>query len=127
MNVEIYPEMILVGVIHISIYPIPILPSPILEKELTAEKHPENDTGKRQKSRYACLHRHSGLKGVLVMPRMSKKRRLEWAFFLNHRNRITYNELCRKCVHDCKQSFRVEVTACPRYQSKRAKEDNNES
>ena len=23
------------------------------------------------------------------MPRMSKKRRLEWAFFLNERNRIT--------------------------------------
>jgi len=29
------------------------------------------------------------------MPRMSKKRRLEWSFFLNHRNRITYNDLCR--------------------------------
>ena len=24
------------------------------------------------------------------MPRMSNKRRLEWSFFLNHRNRITY-------------------------------------
>ena len=23
------------------------------------------------------------------------------ALFLNDRNRITYNELCRKCVHDC--------------------------
>ena len=29
------------------------------------------------------------------MPRMSKKRRLEWAFFLNERNRITFNALCR--------------------------------
>ena len=29
------------------------------------------------------------------MPRMSNKRRLEWSFFLNHRNRITYNDLCR--------------------------------
>lgn len=27
------------------------------------------------------------------MPRMSKKRRLEWSFFLNSRNRITYNDL----------------------------------
>lgn len=27
------------------------------------------------------------------MPRMSKKRRLEWAFFLNERNRITFNAL----------------------------------
>ena len=36
------------------------------------------------------------------MPRMSKKRRLEWAFFLNERNRITFNALCRGCTHDCK-------------------------
>ena len=36
------------------------------------------------------------------MPRMSKKRRLEWSFFLNHRNRITYNDLCRGCTHGCK-------------------------
>lgn len=35
------------------------------------------------------------------MPRMSKRRKEEWALFLNDRNRITYNELCRKCVHDC--------------------------
>lgn len=54
------------------------------------------------------------------MPRMSKKRKLEWAFFLNHRNRITYNDLCRKCVYGCKQSFRAFVIECPRYQSKRA-------
>ena len=30
------------------------------------------------------------------MPRMSKKRKQEWALFLNERNRITYNGLCRK-------------------------------
>ena len=35
--------------------------------------------------------------GLLAMPRMSKKRKQEWALFLNERNRITYNELCRKC------------------------------
>lgn len=29
--------------------------------------------------------------------------------FPQPRNRITYNELCRKCVHSCKQSFRAEV------------------
>ena len=39
------------------------------------------------------------------MPRMSKKRKQEWALFLNERNRITYNDLCRKCSNDCKQSF----------------------
>ena len=53
------------------------------------------------------------------MPRMSEKRRLEWSFFLNHRNRITYNDLCRGCTHDCKQSFRAIVVLCPRYYSKR--------
>ena len=47
------------------------------------------------------------------MPRMSKKRRQEWAFFLNHRNRITYNDLCRGCTEGCKQSFRAIVVLCP--------------
>ena len=49
------------------------------------------------------------------MPRMSKKRKQEWALFLNDRNRITYNELCRKCRNDCKQSFRCIVVLCPKY------------
>lgn len=35
------------------------------------------------------------------MPRMSKQR-LEWSFFLDRRNRISYNPLCRGCVHGCK-------------------------
>ena len=55
------------------------------------------------------------------MPRMSKEKRLEWSFFLNHRNRIAYNVLCRSCTHDCKQSFRAIVVLCPRYWSKRWK------
>ena len=55
------------------------------------------------------------------MPRMSNKRRIEWSFFLNHRNRITYNDLCRGCTYDCKQSFRAVIILCPRYYSKRWK------
>ena len=55
------------------------------------------------------------------MPRMSKKRKEEWAFFLNNRGRITYNALCRKCVHNCKQSFRAVVIVCPHYHSKRSR------
>ena len=55
------------------------------------------------------------------MPRMSKKRQLELSFFLNDRGRVTYNDLCRKCQHECKQSFRAVVIDCPRYLSKRAK------
>lgn len=55
------------------------------------------------------------------MPRMSKKRKQEWALFLNERNRITYNELCRKCQHLCKQSFKVKVIECPKFLRKERK------
>lgn len=55
------------------------------------------------------------------MPRMSKKRKKELAFFLNDRGRRSYNEVCRKCQHGCKQSFRAVMIDCPRYESKRAK------
>ena len=62
------------------------------------------------------------------MPRMSKKRRLEWSFFLRQVkvgnttcDRITYNDLCRGCTHSCKQSFRAVIILCPRYYSKRRK------
>ena len=51
------------------------------------------------------------------MPRMSKKRKYELSFYLNDRGRVTYNELCRKCQHGCKQSFRAVVIDCPRYLS----------
>ena len=55
------------------------------------------------------------------MPRMSKKLKKELAFFLNDRGRRSYNELCRKCQHECKQGVRAVIIDCPRYQSKRAK------
>ena len=59
------------------------------------------------------------------MPRMSKKRKQEWALFLNDRNRIIYNELCRKCRNDCKQSFRCIVVLCPKCLSKRRTKKND--
>ncbi len=58
------------------------------------------------------------------MPRMSKRLKKELAFFLNDRGRKSYNALCRKCQHECKQSFRATVIDCPRYLSKRAKGGN---
>lgn len=58
------------------------------------------------------------------MPRMSKKRKQELAFFLNDRGRVAYNVLCRRCRNDCKQSFRVTVIECRKYKSKRAREEN---
>ena len=54
------------------------------------------------------------------MGRMSEKRKLEWSFFLNDQNRITYNEKCRRCIHPCKQSFRAEIVRCPKFHSKRS-------
>ena len=55
------------------------------------------------------------------MPRMSKQKKKEWDFYLNENGRISYNELCRKCDHECKQSFRAVIISCPEYSSKRRK------
>ena len=46
---------------------------------------------------------------------------LEWSFFLGSSGRRQYNPVCQSCAHDCKQSFRAELIACPRYRSKRSK------
>ena len=88
---------------------------------LTGQIFPENDTGNIQILPLSRYTRPNRRKERFFMPRMSKKRRLEWAFFLNERNRITFNALCRGCTHDCKQSFRAIVVLCPRYYSKRWK------
>jgi len=53
------------------------------------------------------------------MPRMPKYVKEEWEYFLNPRGRKVYNELCRKCERDCKQSFRAVIIQCPYYLSKR--------
>lgn len=55
------------------------------------------------------------------MPRMSKKRKLEWGFFLNERNRMTYHPVCRRRAYECRQSYRAVLIACPKYVSKRSK------
>lgn len=55
------------------------------------------------------------------MPRLGKKARAEWAFFIGENGRRQYNQLCRRCVHGCKQSFRAIVVDCPKYRSKREK------
>ncbi len=58
------------------------------------------------------------------MPRMSKKQKQKCALVLNDRNRITCNELCRKCRNDCKQSFCSIVMLCLKYLSKRKMLEN---
>ncbi len=84
---------------------------------------PESDTGKLQKTHLSV----ATSKGDVFMPRMSKKRKLEWQLFLNLRNRITYNLFCRKCVHGCNQSFRAVIIDCPHYLSKRAKSEDHDT
>lgn len=54
------------------------------------------------------------------MPRMKKTEKEEGSFFLNKNGRRAYNELCSRCARSCKQSFRVNAIACPKYRSKRA-------
>lgn len=43
----------------------------------------------------------------------SQKWKDEWAFFLDGDGRRKYAELCRRCIHDCKQSFHAEVITVP--------------
>lgn len=54
------------------------------------------------------------------MARMGKQEKEEWTFFMSELGRRKYNDLCRKCVHDCKQSFRAMIIHCPKYKSKRS-------
>ena len=56
------------------------------------------------------------------MPRMTQKGKQELTLFLNERGRVEYNSLWRRCVHNCKQAYKVMVVECGRYLSKRAKE-----
>ena len=59
------------------------------------------------------------------MPRLSKKARIEWSLFIGDNGRRQYNSLCRKCRRMCKQSFRVIVCYCPKYESKRRGGNSN--
>lgn len=83
---------------------------------------PKHDTKNRYPSISTVAAEMGGFSMIGgTMPRMSKKRKLELSFFLNDRGRVAYNDLCRKCQHECKQSFRAVVVDCPHYLSKRAK------
>ncbi len=56
------------------------------------------------------------------MPRLSKRQKQEWDFFINPKTgRRTYNELCRKCIHNCKQSYRTVIVSCRKFKAKRQK------
>lgn len=61
---------------------------------------------------YKSTRKATVKRSVIVIPRMTKSKKTEWRLFLNERNRICYNELCRRCGNNCKQSFRVVVISC---------------
>ena len=50
----------------------------------------------------------------------SQKWRHEWSFFIGDSGRRKYNRFCVRCIHDCKQSFRVNLIACPSFSRKSA-------
>lgn len=102
--------------------PIPILP--LFQEGFTGQKTLKMTPKTYRLTAHPVTDGESGERSD-KMPRMSKKRKLEWSFFLNHRNRITYNDLCRGCTRECKQSFRAVVLLCPRYYSKRWKKEDS--
>lgn len=100
---------------------------------LIGQKKPENDTEMIQNYRDTATPAETAERSA-PMPRMSKKRRLEWSFFLRQVkvgnstcDRITYNDLCRGCTHSCKQSFRAVIILCPHYYSKRRKKEDRDN
>ena len=48
----------------------------------------------------------------------SQKWRQEWSFFIGDSGRRKYNCVCIRCIHGCKQSFRVNLIACPGFSRK---------
>ncbi len=61
------------------------------------------------------------------MSKLNKKEIAEMDFYIKSgkRKRICYNETCKKCVNDCKQSYRTELVACPQFKTKRSKNEKN--
>jgi hypothetical protein len=46
----------------------------------------------------------------------SERHKREWVFFINPKtDRVQYNEKCRNCIYECKQSYRAEILNCPTY------------
>lgn len=50
---------------------------------------------------------------------LSEKFKKENSFFLKGKSRqkLVFNEKCKKCVCDCKQSWHVSVVCCPYYKA----------
>ena len=42
-------------------------------------------------------------------------------FLMNDVHEVQYNDVCRECRKNCKQSFRCEIIQCPKYAFKRGR------
>ena len=51
------------------------------------------------------------------MPVTDKEKRF-WAYFLNDKGQMQYFEQCLRCIHGCKQSFRITELRCRKYGEK---------
>jgi hypothetical protein len=41
----------------------------------------------------------------------------EWDFFINPKTgKLQFNEVCKTCRHDCRQSYKACLVSCPSYQ-----------
>jgi len=55
------------------------------------------------------------------MPRMSESKKQENQLYITESGRTANNQKCNRCIHDCKQSYKVEILRCPKFQDKRIK------
>ena len=46
----------------------------------------------------------------------------EMAFFRKPSGKIAFNDVCKHCANQCKQSYKVEILRCPLYENKDRKE-----
>lgn len=39
----------------------------------------------------------------------------QWSFFRTPNGKVSYHPKCLRCIHGCKQSWRVKTLICPRF------------
>ena len=56
------------------------------------------------------------------MSKLSNKQLEELDLFIKHgvRKRICFNDTCKKCLNECKQSYKADLIYCPHFKSKRS-------
>ena len=45
------------------------------------------------------------------------------SFYVNQKGKIEYNESCRNCPEECKQSFRAELLSCSKLREEEKEND----